>query len=139
RRAFDDNGWYHTGDIGVLDDDGYLSIVDRKSDIIIRGGENISAMEVEEVLQTLPGVAEAVAVAAPDDRFGERTAAVLRMTPDAVLPTMDEVREHFARSGLAKQKWPEEVHQVDDFPRTPSSKIQKVLVRRMIAEAGRTP
>lgn len=133
RSAFDDDGWYHTGDIGVLDDDGYLSIVDRKSDIIIRGGENISAMEVEEVLQTMPGVAEAVAVAAPDDRFGERTAAVLRIKPGAVLPTMDEVREHFARSGLAKQKWPEEVHQVDDFPRTPSSKIQKVLVRKLVA------
>ncbi|OBB33715.1 AMP-dependent synthetase [Mycolicibacterium peregrinum] len=133
--AFDDEGWYHTGDIGVLDDDGYLSITDRKSDIIIRGGENISAMEVEEVLQTLPGVAEAVAVAAPDDRFGERTAAVLRMKPELALPSMDELRAHFARSGLAKQKWPEEIHQVDDFPRTPSSKIQKVLVRKMVAEA----
>lgn len=117
-----------------MDDEGYLSIVDRKSDIIIRGGENISAMEVEEVLLTMAGVAEAVAVAAPDERFGERTAAVLRLKPDAVLPTMDELREHFANSGLAKQKWPEEVHQVDDFPRTPSSKIQKVLVRKMVAE-----
>jgi acyl-CoA synthetase (AMP-forming)/AMP-acid ligase II len=138
RNAFDDDGWYHTGDIAVIDDDGYLSIVDRKSDIIIRGGENISAMEVEEVLATLAGVAEAVAVAAPDERFGERTAAVLRMKPDCALPTMDDLRAHFAMSGLAKQKWPEELHQVDDFPRTPSSKIQKVLVRRMIAEA-RTP
>lgn len=134
-KAFDDDGWYHTGDIGVVDDDGYLSIVDRKSDIIIRGGENISAMEVEEVLQTLPGVAEAVAVAAPDDRFGERTAAVLRMKPDATPPTMDELRAHFATSGLARQKWPEEIHQVDDFPRTPSAKIQKALVRKMVAAA----
>jgi acyl-CoA synthetase len=133
RTTFDDEGWYHTGDIGALDDDGYLSIVDRKSDIIIRGGENISAMEVEDVLQTLPGVAEAVAVAAPDDRFGERTAAVLRMKPGANLPTMDQLRAHFADNGLAKQKWPEEIHQVDDFPRTPSSKIQKALVRKMVA------
>ncbi|MCV7318330.1 AMP-dependent synthetase [Mycolicibacterium confluentis] len=133
RNAFDDEGWYHTGDIGVLDNDGYLSIVDRKSDIIIRGGENISAMEVEEVLSTMAGVAEAVAVAAPDDRFGERTAAVLRMKPHAPLPSMDELRAHFANSGLAKQKWPEEIHQVDDFPRTPSSKIQKALVRKMVA------
>ncbi len=133
--AFDAEGWYHSGDIGALDDDGYLSIVDRKSDIIIRGGENISAMEVEEVLQTLPGVAEAVAVAAPDARFGERTAAVLRMKPEASLPSMDELREHFARSGLAKQKWPEEVHQVEEFPRTPSSKIQKALIRKMVADS----
>lgn len=134
RKAFDDEGWYHTGDIAALDEDGYLSIVDRKSDIIIRGGENISAMEVEEVLVTMPGVAEAVAVAAPDDRFGERTAAVLRMHPGAPLPSMDDLRAHFQQHGLAKQKWPEEVHQVDDFPRTPSAKIQKALVRKMVAE-----
>ncbi|WNG87216.1 AMP-binding protein [Mycobacterium sp. ITM-2016-00317] len=135
RSAFDDEGWYHTGDIGVLDDDGWLSIVDRKSDIIIRGGENISAMEVEEVLQSMSGVAEAVAVAAPDARYGERTAAVLRMKPGCTAPTMDELRAHFASSGLAKQKWPEEIHEVDDFPRTPSSKIQKALLRRMVADA----
>jgi acyl-CoA synthetase (AMP-forming)/AMP-acid ligase II len=132
--AFDDEGWYHTGDIAVIDDDGYVSIVDRKSDIIIRGGENISAMEVEEVLQTLPGVAEAVAVAVPDDRLGERTAAVLRMRPGCALPTMADLQAHFENNGLAKQKWPEEIHRVDEFPRTPSAKIQKVLVRKMVAE-----
>ncbi|CDP83917.1 acyl-CoA synthetase [Mycolicibacterium farcinogenes] len=82
----------------------------------------------------MPGVAEAVAVAAPDERFGERTAAVLRMKPGASLPTMDALRTHFAARGLAKQKWPEEVHQVDDFPRTPSAKIQKALVRKTVAE-----
>ena len=80
-RAFDDDGWYHTGDIGVLDDDGYLTITDRKSDIIIRGGENISALEVEEILLGLPAVAEAVVVAAPDARLGEHAAAVLRIKP----------------------------------------------------------
>ncbi len=134
RSAFDDEGWYHTGDVGVIDDDGYVSITDRKADIIIRGGENISAVEVEEALLAMPGVAEAVAVAAPDPRFGEHTAAVLRLRPGAVMPTMDDVRAHFARIGLARQKWPEELHEVDDFPRTPSSKVQKALVRRMIAE-----
>ena len=71
-QAFDDDGWYRTGDIGVLDDDGYLTITDRKSDVIIRGGENISALEVEEVLLSMPAVVEAVVVAAPDDRLGER-------------------------------------------------------------------
>ena len=69
-QAFDADGWYRTGDVGVLDDDGYLTITDRKADIIIRGGENISALEVEEVLLGMPAVAEAVVVAAPDDRLG---------------------------------------------------------------------
>ncbi len=78
-KAFDDDGWYRTGDVGVLDEDGYLTITDRKADVIIRGGENISALEVEEVLLTMPAVAEAVVVAAPDARLGERAAAVLRV------------------------------------------------------------
>ncbi|MGD0554417.1 MAG: AMP-binding protein [Streptosporangiaceae bacterium] len=68
--AFDGEGWYHTGDIGVLDEDGYLTVTDRKSDIIIRGGENISAAEVEELLHAMDGVAEAAVVAAPDARLG---------------------------------------------------------------------
>ena len=130
--AFDDDGWYHTGDIGVLDDDGYLTITDRKSDMIIRGGENIAALEVEEVLLTMPGVAEAAVVAVPDDRLGERAAAVLRLREGATLPTMDEIRDHFDRSGMATQKWPEQVHRVDDFPRTASGKVQKYLVRQGI-------
>src|SRR5262249_31703788 len=73
--AFDDDGWYHTGDIGVLDD-GWLTITDRLSDIIIRGGENISAAEVEGLLMSLPGVLEVAVVSAPDDRLGEHAAAI---------------------------------------------------------------
>ena len=128
--AFDDDGWYRTGDVGVLDDDGYLTITDRKADVIIRGGENISALEVEEVLLTMPAVAEAVVVAAPDDRLGEHAAAVLRVRPGQAMPTLEEVREHFAAHGVAMQKWPEELHEVDDFPRTASGKIQKQVVRQ---------
>ena len=75
-KAFDADGWYHTGDIGVLDDDGYLTITDRKADIIIRGGENISALEVEEVLLAMPAVAEAVVVSAPDARLGEHLSLI---------------------------------------------------------------
>ena len=131
--AFDSDGWYHTGDIGEIDEDGYLTITDRKSDIIIRGGENIGALEVEEILLSIPGVAEAAAVSAPDARLGEHVAAVLRLLPGHAMPTMDEMRAHFDRAGVAKQKWPEELHQVDDFPRTASGKIQKFLVRRDIA------
>ena len=136
-QAFDDDGWYRTGDVGVLDDDGYLTITDRKSDVIIRGGENISALEVEEVLLSMPAVVEAVVVAAPDDRLGERTAAVLRIRDGHDMPTVDEVRDHFREAGVATQKWPEELHQVDDFPRTASGKVQKFLVRQRIATQPR--
>jgi acyl-CoA synthetase len=132
-RAFDDDGWYHTGDIGILDEDGYLTITDRKSDIIIRGGENISALEVEETLLGMPAVAEAVAVAAPDARLGEHVAAILRLRPGFDLPSIHEVQQHFAAAGLAKQKWPEELRRVDELPRTASGKVQKFKVRQDIA------
>jgi acyl-CoA synthetase (AMP-forming)/AMP-acid ligase II len=133
-KAFDDDGWYHTGDVGVLDDDGYLTITDRKADVIIRGGENISALEVEEVLLAMPQVLEAVVVAAPDERLGERAAAVLRLGAETAMPTLDEVRAHFEAAGVARQKWPEELHQADDFPRTASGKVQKFVVRQNVRE-----
>ena len=135
-KAFDQDGWYRTGDVGVLDDDGYLTITDRKADVIIRGGENISALEVEEVLLGMPSVIEAVVVAALDERLGERAAAVLRVKAGHPMPTLDDVREHFKRAGVAAQKWPEELHQVDDYPRTASGKVQKFRVRESIRESA---
>ena len=86
----------------MLDDDGYLSITDRVSDIIIRGGENISAQEVEELLMGMDAVAEVSVVAAPDDRLGERAAAVVRLREGGSAPTLDEVRDHLAAVGLAR-------------------------------------
>jgi len=133
--CFDAEGWFATGDVGVLDEDGYLTIVDRKKDIIIRGGENISALEVEEQLVRLPGVAEVAVVAAPDERLGEHGCAFVRMQPGAGdAPELETIREQLAAAGLAKQKWPEEVRQVDDFPRTPSGKIQKFVLRQRLRE-----
>jgi acyl-CoA synthetase (AMP-forming)/AMP-acid ligase II len=134
-RAFDDDGWYHTGDVGVLDGDGYLAITDRKADFIIRGGENVSALEVEEVLLGLPAVAEVAVVAAPDARLGEHAAAVIRLRPGHRLPTLDEMCDHLDRAGLAKQKWPEELHEVEDFPRTASGKVQKYRLRETLRHA----
>jgi acyl-CoA synthetase (AMP-forming)/AMP-acid ligase II len=133
-KAFDDDGWYHTGDVGVLDADGYLTITDRKADVIIRGGENISALEVEEVLLAMPQVVEAAVVAAPDDRLGERAAAVLRLAVGATMPSLEEVRAHFEATGVARQKWPEQLHETDDFPRTASGKVQKFVIRQNIRD-----
>jgi acyl-CoA synthetase (AMP-forming)/AMP-acid ligase II len=127
--AFDDEGWYHSGDIGVLDEQEFLTITDRVKDIIIRGGENISAAEVEAALQTLPGVAEIAVVAAPDERLGEHACAVIRMRPGAAPVSLGDVTAHLSKAGLARQKWPEELRLVDDFPRTASGKIRKVDLR----------
>jgi acyl-CoA synthetase len=135
-QVFDEDGWYHTEDVGVLDDEGYLTITDRKKDIIIRGGENISAAEVEELLAELPGVAEVAVVSAPDDRLGEHACAFIRSNGGA--PDLDVVRRHLDTSGLARQKWPEELRVVDDFPRTPSGKIRKTDLRAELrSEADR--
>ena len=127
--AFDDDGWYHSGDIGVLDEEGYLTITDRLKDVIIRGGENISAAEVEEALQALPGVAEVAVVAAPDARLGEHACAIVRMLPDAAPVTLADVTAHLSGVGLARQKWPEQLRLVTDFPRTASGKVRKVELR----------
>jgi acyl-CoA synthetase (AMP-forming)/AMP-acid ligase II len=127
--AFDEEGWYRTGDIGVLDEQGFLTITDRAKDVIIRGGENISASEVEEALQALAGVAEIAVVAAPDPRLGERACAIVRMRPGAAPVTLTDATALLARVGLARQKWPEELRVVDDFPRTASGKIRKVDLR----------
>jgi acyl-CoA synthetase (AMP-forming)/AMP-acid ligase II len=132
--VFDDDGWYHTGDVGVLDDEGYLTITDRISDIIIRGGENISAQEIEELLLGMDDIAEVAVVAAPDERLGERAAAVVRVREGAGLPGLDEVRTHLKDAGLARQKWPESIHAVTDFPRTASGKVQKFQLRQQLRD-----
>jgi acyl-CoA synthetase (AMP-forming)/AMP-acid ligase II len=133
---FDADGWYRTGDVGVVDDDGYLTITDRVSDVIIRGGENISAQEIEEQLLRLDAVAEVCVVAAPDERLGERAAAVLRVRDGMPAPTLDDVRRHLGAVGLARQKWPESLHQVQEFPRTPSGKVQKFKLREMLRDGS---
>ncbi|WP_106402578.1 AMP-binding protein [Actinocorallia populi] len=132
--AFDEDGWYRTGDIGVVDEDGYLTITDRKSDVIIRGGENISALEVEEALLGMPAVAEAAVVAAPDARLGEHAAAVVRLRPGHAMFSLEEMRAHLEGVGLARQKWPEELREVADFPRTASGKVQKFVLRRSLQD-----
>ena len=127
--AFDDDGWYRTGDIGVLDQHGCLTITDRAKDIIIRGGENLSPAEIEGALETLSGVAEVAVVGAPDARLGEHACAVIRMHVGVAPVTLGDVTAHLEECGLARQKWPEELRIVTDFSRTASGKIRKVDLR----------
>jgi acyl-CoA synthetase len=132
--VFDAEGWYRTGDIGTLDDDGYLTITDRLSDVIIRGGENISAQEIEELMLGMDPIAEVNVVAAPDQRLGERAAAVVRLRDGRSVPSLAEVGAHLEAAGLARQKWPESIHTVAEFPRTPSGKVQKFVLRQQLRE-----
>ena len=106
-----------------------MSITDRKKDIIIRGGENVSAAEVEELLVRMPGVAEVAVVAAPDARLGEHGCAFFRMLAGHAAPSLAELRAHLDASGLARQKWPEDSRELTEFPRTPSGKVQKFRLR----------
>ena len=133
--AFSADGWFMTGDIGVLDADGYLAITDRKKDIIIRGGENVSAQEIEELLVRMPDVAEVAVVAAPDARLGEVACAYFRMHPGHAAPELPEVRTYLERAGIARQKWPEHLRSVEEFPRTPSGKVQKFVLRQRLRDA----
>lgn len=128
-KAVDPEGWYSTEDIGVRDENGFLTITDRKKDVIIRGGENISAAEVEEVLLGHGAISELAVVGTPDAKYGEHVCAFVRLRDPAGVIDISELRATAANAGLGRQKWPEEVYVVSDFPRTPSGKIKKRELR----------
>ncbi|MGE0880655.1 MAG: AMP-binding protein [Acidimicrobiia bacterium] len=131
--SFDANGWFAMGDLGVIDDEGCLTITGRTKDIIIRGGAKLSAVEIEEVLHRMASIEEAVVVAVPDARLGEKAAAFVRVRSGHEPPTMATMQSHCEAVGLTRQKWPEELHIVDDFDRTPSGKVKKfAMVERRL-------
>jgi acyl-CoA synthetase (AMP-forming)/AMP-acid ligase II len=127
------DGWFHTGDLGRLDEDGFFYFVDREKDVIRRGGENISSQEVEAALRAHPAVADVAVVAVPDDVLGERVAAVVIPAGDEP-PTLEELRA-CGRAVLAEYKLPERLVVRDELPRTGSGKIQKFAVREELAAA----
>jgi acyl-CoA synthetase (AMP-forming)/AMP-acid ligase II len=129
--AFAPGGWFRTGDVGALDADGFLAITDRKKDIIIRGGENISSKQVEDLLALHPAVQEAAVVAAPDARYGERVCAFVILRPGEALD-LAGVQKHFAAAGVARQKAPERLELVSELPRTASGKVKKFELRRRL-------
>lgn len=132
-KVLDEDGWYYSGDLAYLDEDGYLRIVGRRKDVIIRGGENISAAEVEQVLRELPGVREAAVAAAPDRRLGEVAYAFLVLDPGATAPDVPALRQEFLARGLAKYKIPARVVGVDALPLSPAGKVRKDVLRERAA------
>lgn len=120
------DGWFRTGDLGSVDDDGYVRVVDRKKDIIIRGGVNVSSREVELAISSHPAVADVAVVGRPDERLGERICAfVVLRDPQGPPLTVDAIAAHFDALGLAKQRRPELVVPVQSLPRTATGKVLK--------------
>jgi cyclohexanecarboxylate-CoA ligase len=130
--AFTHDGWFRTGDLGVLDAAGYLRITGRLKEIVIRKGEKISVQEIEDVIAAHPAVAEVAVIPRPDPDTGERACAVVRLRP-ATHIDLKLLREFLAAQGLAKQKWPEQLEVVDDFPRTDSGKIRRDRLKERLA------
>ncbi|QII07368.1 long-chain fatty acid--CoA ligase [Rhodococcoides fascians A25f] len=121
------NGWFHTGDIGRLDTDGFLYIEDRKKDMIVSGGENIASPEVERVLYEFPDVIEAAVIGVPDDRWGEVPKAFVVLRPGSTAG-IEDLKE-FCRGRLAKYKVPSSIVYIESLPRTPSGKVLKRTLR----------
>jgi cyclohexanecarboxylate-CoA ligase len=134
RDAHTGDGWFRTGDRGRIDGDGYLSITGRTKDLIIRGGENIPVAEVESVLFTHPKVAGVAVVGMPDPRLGERACAFVVPRSGEAPPTLAELVAWLDAHQLARQKFPERLELVDEFPMTPSGKVQKYRLRQTVAE-----
>lgn len=131
--AFTADGWYDTGDLGRIRPDGSIRIEGRSKDIIIRGGQNISAVEIEGVLHEHPDIQDVAVVASPDERLGERVCAVVVARDGAPL-TLADVVAFLDEAGMAKPFWPQRLVVLDDLPRTPSGKVQKFLLRTDLAE-----
>lgn len=134
--AFDADGYFYTGDVGVVGEQGSLTITGRKKDIIIRGGYNISAKEIEDALQEHPMVREVAVVGKPEPRLGETICAVVILASPTDHPTVDDFARHLASKGLARQKYPQDILLVDDFPRTPAGKVKKFVLRQQLRDAS---
>jgi fatty-acyl-CoA synthase len=131
--AVDGARWMHTGDLAVMDEDGYLAITGRIKDMVIRGGENVYPREIEEFLYTHPDILDAQVIGVPDAKYGEELMAWVRLRPGAAELTAESLRE-FCAGQLAHYKIPRYVHIVDEFPMTVTGKVRKVEMRERSVE-----
>jgi acyl-CoA synthetase (AMP-forming)/AMP-acid ligase II len=127
------DGWLHTGDIGRFDEDGYLILVDRAKDMIIRGGENIYPREIELVVYQMPQIAEAAVIGRPNPTYGEEPVLFVSGRPDTDV-TAETIRAHIAEQ-LAKYKWPVDITSLGDLPKNAVGKIDKPALRRLLADS----
>jgi non-ribosomal peptide synthetase component E (peptide arylation enzyme) len=131
RAAFDSEGFFHTGDLGYRRADGAIVITGRKKDLIIRGGENISAKEIEDILINHPGIREVSIVAMPHARLGETVCAYV--IPASATLTLTDIVAYLEGAGIARQKFPERLELVSELPRTAAGKVKKDILRQRIA------
>ena len=136
-RTIDEEGWYHSGDLALHDGNGAVRIIGRLKDVIIRGGQNISVREIEDLLASHPDLHEAAIVGIPDDRLGELVAAALVMKPGVPPLGVEGIAGFLLERGTTKFKLPQRVAVVGELPRTPSGKIQKYLIRKKFSEVAR--
>jgi fatty-acyl-CoA synthase len=134
--AIDSEGWFHTGDIGYLDEDGFLFIADRLKDMVITGGENVYPAEVESVLYSHPAIAEIAVIGLPDERWGEAVVAIVSLKQDAALEL--EELQNFASDRLARYKLPRRLEIIEAMPRNPAGKVLKFQLRARFGAAART-
>ncbi len=134
--AFSSDGWFKSGDLGVLDEEGFLTLVDRKKDMIISGGENVYSAEVEDALYTHPAVAEAAVIGVPDEKWGEVVRAIVALKPGMSVTAEDLVAH--CRARLARYKAPRSVVFVDALPRNASGKVLKPELRAQLGTRERT-
>ncbi|TCK24612.1 AMP-binding protein [Pseudonocardia endophytica] len=138
--AFTDDGWLRTGDLARIDADGYVEIIGRQKDIIIRGGENISAKEIEDHLVEHPAITDAAVVSSPDPILGERVCAVVVSRPGTEVVTLPEIVDWLTARRMARQKLPERLILLDELPRNASGKVQKFRLRDLARDdASREP
>jgi cyclohexanecarboxylate-CoA ligase len=127
-QAIDAEGWLSTGDLARMDEDGFIRITGRSKDILIRGGENIPVVEVENLIYKHPAIQDAALVGVPDTRLGERGCLFVTLIA-GVNFTMDEMQRYLGEHHMAKQYWPEHLEVLNEIPRTLSGKIQKFKLR----------
>lgn len=134
RGAFTEDGFFLTGDLGFVDDDGYLGLTGRSKQVVVRGGEKVPTGEVERVVREHPGVRDAAVVGAPDPRLGERVVACVE-TRDGRDLSLDELREHLEGRGLSRIYWPEAVEVVDALPKHPTGKVDRERLASRVRDA----
>src|SRR5262249_42195841 len=130
--TIDSEGWLHTGDLATMSANGYVNIVGRTKDMIIRGGENLYPAEIESFLMRHPRIAEAQVIGVPDPYMGEEAAALLRLKPDATADEA-EIRE-YCRAGISRHKVPRDIRFVESYPLTSSGKVKKFELRELLVK-----
>jgi acyl-CoA synthetase (AMP-forming)/AMP-acid ligase II len=133
--AFDEEGFFRTGDLGVVDEGGYITITGRLKDVIIRNGENISALEIEDVLLRHPDIQDVTVLGLPDPRTGERVCAVVVPVAGRAVD-LESIAAHCRTQGIARHKTPEQVEVVESIPRNPMGKVKKEELKQVVGANG---